>query len=135
METNLVKAIIDRVNYTTVIETASHIIKADEPSTVGGSDEGLTPGQLLLASLGACTAITLKMYVNRKNWEVGQIRVELSMQTDKAQNLTSIKRRILFSSAATEEQKQRLLQIANACPLHRILTGKILIHTSEATDA
>ncbi|GAC1406497.1 MAG: OsmC family protein [Pyrinomonadaceae bacterium] len=135
MENDIVKATIDQVNYTTVIETASHIIKADEPSTLGGSDEGMTPGQLLLASLGACTAVTLKMYVNRKHWDVGRIRVELSLHTDKEQNITSIERHILFPSAVTSEQKQRLLQIANACPLHRILTGQIVIHTSEATDA
>lgn len=135
MENDIVKATIDRVNYTTVIETASHVIEADEPSNVGGSDEGMTPGQLLLASLGACTAITLKMYAGRKNWDVGRIRVELSMHTDKEQNITNIKRHILFSSAATQEQKQKLLQIANACPLHGILTGNIVINTSEATDA
>jgi putative redox protein len=121
------KAVIGNINYRVTITADGNTIVADEPVDSGGGNTGFSPSQLLLSSLGACTVITLRMYANRKQWNVGDISVDLSMTTEKGD--TQIHRAISYSNAVTEEQKKRLLQIADNCPIHNILTGKITITT------
>jgi putative redox protein len=103
---------------------------ADEPETLGGRDTGPAPASLLLSSLGACTSITLKMYAKRKDWPLEAVRVTLSL-TSTAEG-SVIDRQIVLGGALSEEQRERLLQIANACPVHKILTGAIRIDTGLA---
>jgi putative redox protein len=117
----------DQVNYRVLIQSAENTLIGDEPVSVGGGGTGMTPMELLLSSLGSCTVTTLRMYAQRKNWETGTISVDLTMQTGPSKTL--IFRKISFAEFLSLEQKTRLLQIANLCPVHKILTAQIEIQT------
>jgi putative redox protein len=123
-----VQAQIGRSHYRTVVKIDDHTLISDEPVTIGGMNEGPHPHGLLLASLGSCTAITLRMYIERKMWVVDDITVNL--QLFEVDGTTVIERQLRFRGELSDEQKKRLVQIADACPIHKILTGKITIDTS-----
>ena len=121
------------------IHARRHRIVADEPVSAGGKDTGLSPYDLLLAALGACTSITVGMYARRKSWPLEEVTVHLRHSkihaTDCAEcetkdgMLDRIERDIHFAGPLTEEQRSKLLEIANKCPVHRTLTSEIDIVT------
>jgi putative redox protein len=121
-------AAIGREHYRTTIKSANQTIYADEPASNNGTDTGMNPHSLLLSSLGSCTAITLRMYADRKMWPVEEIAVHLEFY--RTNEGTRIDRQISFKGDITEEQHQKLIQIANACPIHKVLTGHIEVITS-----
>ena len=118
--------------FTTEISAGDHVFLADEPESVGGNNMGPTPYQLLNASLGTCTAMTLKMYADRKKWSLEKVSVSLSnskMHVEdsahpegKKSKVEVFKRRILVEGDLDQAQRGRLLEIANKCPVHRTLT-------------
>ena len=120
---------IGKDKYRTEVRASGHTVVADEPVAVGGKDEGMNPNEFLLASLGTCTAMTLRMYADRKGWHVDRIFVDLTMDVVKGyeQQTTYIKRHIRIDGNIDDDQKQRMLQIADSCPLHRILSNPIVI--------
>ncbi len=119
-------------SYTTQITTDHHAFLADEPSPTG-DDLGSTPYELLLGALGACTSMTLLMYARRKNWPLTGVQVELTHSRNHARdcedcedeeaNLEAIERRIHLEGDLTDEQRDRLMEIALRCPVHRTLTA------------
>jgi putative redox protein len=111
------------------IASGHHRLTADEPIALGGSDSGVSPYELLLASLGACTSITLRMYAGRKEWELGKITVGLRYSTRDDQK-GHIDRRLSFSKPLTAEQTQRLLEIAAKTPVTKTLSGGVTIDTT-----
>jgi len=121
------------------IHARRHRIVADEPVSAGGKDTGLSPYDLLLAALGACTSMTVGMYARRKTWPLEEVTVHLRHSkihaTDCAEcetkegMLDRIERDIHFAGPLTEEQRSKLLEIANKCPVHRTLTSEIDIVT------
>jgi putative redox protein len=123
----MVVASIGRDTYKTELVATGHQLIADEPVDVGGTNLGPAPGQLLQMSLASCTAITLRMYANRKSWPLDKVVVEVD--TEKLQGKTLMKRQVTLHGNLTDEQRQRLLQIANACPVHKVLTSPIEIET------
>lgn len=128
-----VHAAIENLPYTVTLLGGEHQWLADEPADLGGANAGPTPGQLLLSSLGACTAITLKMYANRKEWQLEKVDIELILNPDgKPTSGTDIQRRLTLHGALDDDQKERLLQIANACPIHKLLSGDVRIHSALA---
>jgi putative redox protein len=116
----------------TLSDDLTHQWLADEPAASGGGNRGPTPVHLLLSSLGACTAITLRMYAARKGWPLLGVEVALEFNPGgpAAAGGSDIRRRISLRGELSEEQRARLLQIANACPLHKVLSGAIRIATS-----
>ncbi len=115
-----------------------HVLAADELPEAGGDDRGPDPFQLLQAALGACTSMTLGVYAKRKGWELGEVTVRVGRRVEggtgpggkAAGKVQGFERRIAVSPALAEEQRTRLLQIANQCPVHRALTGLVRIETA-----
>ncbi|WP_345813588.1 OsmC family protein [Paraburkholderia sp. PREW-6R] len=125
-----VTAHIGSTNFQVLFDDARHTWLADEPEALGGGDRGPTPISLLLSSLGACTSITLKMYAQRKGWPLADVRVSLSFESGEAGS--TIDRKIVLEGDLSDEQRERLLQIANACPVHKILTHQVTIRSGLA---
>jgi putative redox protein len=119
-----------------------HALTADEPVAAGGKDGGPNPYELLLMSLGACTSMTLRLYANRKQWSLERVIVRLHHAKVYAEDcadcersgakIDRIERAIELVGALDQTQRERLLQIAEMCPVHRTLTGKIDIRTTLA---
>jgi putative redox protein len=110
-----------------ILEIGNHQLIADEPVSVGGDDQGPGPTEFLQAALGSCTAITVTMVAQRKQMPLKDVRVQVSM--DKTADATKFHREIEFVGDLTAEQREYLLGIANKCPVHKILSGKIEIDT------
>jgi putative redox protein len=107
-----------------------HVLTADEPVEDGGSDAGPSPHEWLLAGLGTCTSMTVKMYADRKQWPLES--VEVVVEGRREVDAFVFHRRVTLSGSLTEEQRARLLEIANKCPVHKTLTGTIRIETELA---
>lgn len=107
-----------------------HVWSADEPVDVGGGNTAPTPERLILASLGACTAITLKMVATRRQWPLTGVEVELQLNPAGAPDAgNDIVRVIRLGGDLDDEQRAQLLRIANVCPMHKLLTGEIRVDT------
>lgn len=124
-----VTASLEGLPYRTELTARGITAIADEPTDHGGTDSGMRPHELLLGALSSCTAITLRMYADRKGWDTGAIHVEATL--DRTQEGSKVESRIhlevSFGKELTAEQTERLLQIAGACPVHRTLESPIAI--------
>lgn len=128
-----VKARIGSTPYTvTLTDDLAHQWLADEPLELHGANAGPSPHHLLLSSLGACTAITLKMYAAHKQWPLIDVDVALQFNPNgtPAAGTSDIQRTITLHGELSEEQRARLLQVANSCPIHKVLSGEIRIATA-----
>ena len=121
------------------VSAGSHDFRSDQPTSVDGTDSGPTPYDLLLAALGSCTSMTVAMYARRKQWPLEGVTVQLRHSRVHADDcavcetqdarLTVIERDIQLDGPLADEQRVRLLAIANRCPVHLTLTSKIDIRT------
>ena len=119
-----------------------HRLLADEPMSAGGNDRGPGPYELLLMALGGCTTMTLRLYADRKRWPLARVSVQLRHAKIHAEDcadcetkhgmLDKIERVISLDGALDPVQRQRLMEIADMCPVHRTLTSEIKIETRMA---
>jgi putative redox protein len=122
---------LDKSHYRTKVYADGHFIYADEPVELGGTDEGMSPGALLLASLGSCTAITIRMYADRKQFDLESIKIHLEIcKEEEMSKSTTINRKIELNGNLDDAQRERLMQIADKCPVHKILSNPISILTN-----
>ncbi len=112
----------------TDVEVSGHRIRSDEEVEKGGEDTGATPHELLLAALGSCTAMTLKVYAERKGWPLRDVHVTLNGAGVDGGYLIS--RQVTIDGDLDTEQRQRLIEIADKCPVHKTLVGGITIKTT-----
>ncbi|WP_151635974.1 OsmC family protein [Noviherbaspirillum aerium] len=115
--------------YQQIVRTRHHELKADEPVAQGGTDTGPAPYELLLASLAACTALTLRMYGDRKKWELGRIEVDVKFSRD-ADGTENMTRTVRIGAAIDEEKRQRLADICEKTPVTKTLMRSLAISTS-----
>jgi len=103
-----------------------HRMTADEPEEHGGDDAGPSPQELLAASLASCTAITIEMYANRKGWEIGEVEVDVNYEPAQRGSPTKFAMEVKLPKELPEEQREKLMQIAAKCPVHRTLEGEVM---------
>lgn len=131
----MTKSVITKIGkdpYKTEIHIQPHVLISDEPKDLGGQELGPAPAELLLSSVGSCKAITMRMYADRKNWNLDAVEISLSMSKQKGelQDTHFIKCHIRLDGELDEEQRRRLLVIADKCPIHKILSNPIVIESN-----
>ena len=134
-----------QVNYVQNISVGHHLFQADEPVDSGGLDAGPDPYELLMAALGACISITLRMYAGRKQWPLESVQVRLMYARVHAEDcaacdgearlIDAIEAEVLLVGDLSGDQRMRLLEIAGKCPVHRTLTSSIQIRTRPAAQS
>jgi putative redox protein len=122
------KAIARRENGTLKheVEIRRHVVVADEPTEHGGADSGPSPQELLAASLASCTAITMEMYATRKGWDIGEVVVDVNYEPAQRGSPTRFQMEVRMPKDLPEEHRERLMQIAAKCPVHRTLEGEVM---------
>ena len=106
------------------VQMREHRLAADEPEDKGGGDKGPKPTELLAAALASCTAITIEMYADRKEWDLGQVEVNVNFTEASASDPPKFGVQIKVEAELDEEQRERILVIAGKCPVHRALDSK-----------
>lgn len=130
----------------TEVHTSDHRFIVDEPRSFGGDDTGPTPYDLLNAALGTCTAMTMKMYADRQKWPFEGVQVHVTHERDHAEDcdhvleegakVQALNRSIRFrGNALSDEQREKLVEIADKCPVHRTLEGHLHIHTDTRRES
>ncbi|HZH86977.1 MAG TPA: OsmC family protein [Brumimicrobium sp.] len=119
-------------NYEVEIKSKSgHTLIADEPEDLGGENKGMSPDELIIAALAACTSATLKMYAQRKEWDLKGIKTNINfIKAEKTGDLPTIHRDIELEGDLDEKQKERLMFIANKCPIHKLIAGEVEINSA-----
>jgi putative redox protein len=111
-----------------------HTIRVDEPTAAGGTDSGPSPTRLVAAGLAGCTAITMEMYADRKGWDIGSVEVEVDVTyRDYAPICFAVTLRL--PPTLSDEQRERLLVVAEKCPVHRLIAGETEVVIAEKIEA
>lgn len=128
---------IGTTKYACTIQWNNGTFISDEPPSSGGQDTGPDPYTLLLSSIASCTLITLRMYIDRKGWDISDIAVNVNMYQTKNEEkvITVIDMDVKFLQPVTDEQRNRLTEIAQACPISKILEGEIKLRTFTYNDS
>ena len=139
-KTAWVSASLTRDGYRTAISTRAHVVVTDEPRDVGGTDAGPTPYELLLGALAACTAMTLRMYADRKRWPLEEIVVRIRPVRSHAADCATceteavgvgrLEREVDLVGTLSEEQRERLLYMADRCPVKQTLERGLHVETA-----
>ncbi|WP_425075229.1 OsmC family protein [Psychroserpens sp. S379A] len=125
MAKKTVQATIRQQKYKTEIQAKNHILIADEPIEVAGQDFGFTPTELLEASLASCTAMTIRMYADRKGWDLTEAKINVSFKRNISTHLVTFKKDIELFGNLNDKQRLRLKEIGTKCPIEKILKGQV----------
>ena len=112
--------------YRHTVTVRDHEVTVDEPEDSGGDDAGPDPQEMLAVSLASCTAITIEMYAKRKGWNIGEVEVEVGYEPAQRGSPTKFEMITRLPKELPEEQRERLMQIAAKCPVHRTLEGEVM---------
>jgi putative redox protein len=128
---------IGLAKYQCTIEWRNGKFIADEPSASGGQDQGPDPFTLLLSSVVSCTLVTLRMYIDRKGWDIPVISVNANLFQNKSVDkiVNVIDRDIKFSGSVSAEQRDKLTEIAKSCPISKVLEAELMIRTFTYNDS
>lgn len=125
-----VRATIGKEKYYTEVIAGEHKIITDEPKNLGGKNKGFNPFEILATSLASCTAATLRMYIDKKGWDIGTIDVNVTLERFPKTGLTVLSRELAFECVDLDvEAREKLYEIAEKCPVHHMLTETIEIKT------
>ena len=125
-----ISSVIGKELYKVEIKSPSgNMLIADEPIEKGGKDKGFSPKELLASALATCTSATVRMFADRKGWPLDEVYTEIELEQNEKNNKTIITRKIKFTGSLDEKQKGQLLTVANACPIHKILSHPIEIES------
>jgi putative redox protein len=124
MRTAVARRVDGRYKHRVVVR--EHTLTVDEPEDSGGEDSGPDPQEMLAVSLASCTAITIEMYAKRKGWNIGDIEVEVDYEPAQRGSPTKFVMTTRMPKELPEEQRERLMQIAAKCPVHRTLEGEVM---------
>ena len=113
-----------------ITSPTGNLVISDEPIDKGGKDLGFSPKELLASALAACSSATVKMYADRKEWDLQEVKINIELEFIANEDKTVINRKIEFIGNLDDKQKSRLLSVANACPVHKILSNPIEINTN-----
>jgi putative redox protein len=139
LEEGFVRSITSGEGFVTPIKTGKHHLLADEPTSVGGSDLGPSPYNLLASALASCTSMTVQMYARRKEWDLTEVTVEIKQEKkhkidcENEAKIDHFYKRIHLEGKLDVKQRERLMEISKKCPVHRTLEGDIQIE-SELMD-
>lgn len=122
-----VNASISTNKYKTILQSEHTTFLADEPEDLGGINLGPKPTEMLAGALAGCVAITVRMYADRKEWPLEDVKVEVEFDTEFQPGTTIFRKKIEFVGNLTDEQKQRLYIIAGKCPVNKALQQPIVI--------
>jgi len=127
--------------FRTEIEVGGHHLVVDEPVAVGGADAGPSPYEMLLAALGACTSMTLRLYADKRKWPLERVRVSLQHRKVHAQDCADcdhkpakmdlVDRVVFLEGALSDEQRTKLMEIADRCPVHQTMQSKMQVNTRQ----
>lgn len=125
------EVVLTNKNYLAEAKTRNHFLVIDEPVASGGDDNGPTPVEYLLTAIGSCVSITLRMYAERKGWDVGKISVNISQNEKQTSEGIEkwLEEEISFEKEITEDQRKRLLVIAGKCPVAKMVKGETKIES------
>lgn len=117
----MITSSIGKEQYKVTHSNGRHEFFADEPEDKGGKDTAPSPDELLEAALASCTLVTLRMYTDHKQWNIGEIHIVVSLQREQGKSI--ITRELKFEKQISDEQKHRLIQVAKACPVSKTISG------------
>ena len=125
-----VRATIGKEKYYTEVVAGENTIITDEPKNLGGQNKGFNPYEILATSLASCTAATLRMYIDKKGWDIGNIDVSVTLERYPKTGNTIFSRELAFECVSLDaEARVKLFEIAEKCPVHHLLTENIEINT------
>lgn len=126
---NTTHATIGKQKYKTELQVNNHIIIADEPVEVGGKDLGFTPSELLQSSLASCSAMTIRMYADRKGWDLEKVEIEVGFKRNISTGEVTFKKEIKLFGNLTDDQQEKLLEMGSKCPIEKMIKGTILVES------
>ena len=126
-----ISASLGSTDFLTKLTNDTHDWMADEPIELGGTNQGPNPYELMLSALSSCSAITMKMYANRKQWPLEGVDIQCDLVKPEPGSASYIQRKISLKGPLDREQTDRLLQIADLCPINKMISNNIAVTTVE----